>query len=224
MLLACPSAEIGDARTSQAIELMMRFAWWTATMTTTFVRSWKPLACRGVIGVSFGVLAVLWPEMTLAVLVLLFGVYALLDGIVAIIVGAQHRAREHAWTLLLEGAAGVGLGLAILFWARTAAALVVILIALWAIATGILALFAAIRLRRDHPDELLLGIAGATSVTLGCTILFRPAAGTIVLVVLLGPYAFVFGAAMLLQALRLRSALRSLEQGPHATVAKSRPV
>ena len=150
-------------------------------------------------------------SVTLAALVLLFGVYALFDGIAAIVLGTRDEAREHGWAILLEGFAGVGLALAILLWTRMPAALLVLLIAFWAIATGILELFAAIRLRRELPGEVLLGIAGAASVLLGFALLFWPTGGALVLVVLLGSYALVFGAAMLLQAFRLRRALRNFE-------------
>jgi uncharacterized membrane protein HdeD (DUF308 family) len=153
--------------------------------------------------------------MSLAALVLLFGAYALLDGIVAIVIGTRDRAREHAWTLLLEGLAGVGLGLATFLWTRTAVELVVLLIAFWAIATGMLELFASIRLRREVPGGVLLGTAGAASMLLGCAILFSPTAGAFLLVVLLGSYALVFGAAMLLQAFRLRRAIQALEHNDH---------
>lgn len=179
---------------------------------TVFVRDWKPFAWRGVLGVSFGILAFLWPKMTLAALVLLFGVYALLDGFVAIAMGTRHRAQERAWAFLIEGFAGLGVGLAILLWTRMAAEVVVQLIGCWAVATGILELFAAIRLRRELPGELLLGIAGVASVLLGWAILFRPAAGATLLMALLGSYALVFGTSMLLQALRLRRVLRNLER------------
>jgi uncharacterized membrane protein HdeD (DUF308 family) len=97
-------------------------------------------------------------------------------------------------------------------WTSTAVGVVVQLIGFWAVLTGILELFAAIRLRHEFPGELLLGIAGVASVLLGWAILFRPAAGATLLVALLGSYALVFGTAMLLQALRLRRVLRSLER------------
>jgi uncharacterized membrane protein HdeD (DUF308 family) len=177
-------------------------------MTTVFAYGWKSLAWRGIIGVSFGIVTLLWPGISLAILVLLFGVYALFDGIAAIVLGTRDRAREHSWALLLEGFAGIGLGLAIFLWTRMAAELLVVVIAFWAVATGILELFAAIRLRHELPGEVLLGFAGAASVLLGSAILFWPSAGAPMLTALLGSYALAFGGAMLLQAMRLRNMLR----------------
>ncbi len=180
-------------------------------MKDIFVRSWRSLAFRGAIALVFGLTALLWPGITLVMLVLLFGVYALFDGIVTVVLGTRNLAREHGWVVFLEGCAGVGLGLAVLLWTRVAAGLLVVLIALWAIGTGVLELIAAVRLRRELPEEVLLGIAGVVSVLLGLAILVRPSAGAIALVVLLGSYALIFGTSMLLQALRLRRILRGAE-------------
>jgi uncharacterized membrane protein HdeD (DUF308 family) len=188
-------------------------------MATILIRSWKALAWRGVLALSFGFIAFLWPKMTFAVLVLVFGVYALLDGFVAIAMGTRHRAQEHAWVVLLEGLAGLGLGLAVLLLARTPEGLVIRVIGVWAVTTGILEVFAFVRLRRDIPGEFLLGIAGAASILLGSALLFgpSPAAGTMVIIALLGSYALVFGASMLGQALRLRRAPRDFEHHAHGS-------
>ena len=183
----------------------------TIVMTRIFARRWKSFAWRGAIGLSFGLMALLWPGMTLAVLVFLFGIYALCDGIAAVVLGSRDRARERSWAILLEGFAGMGLALAILLWTRMPTRLLVLFVAFWAITTGILELFAAIRLRRELPGEVLLDIAGTASVFLGFAVLFWPTAG--VVVVLLGSYAVVFGAAMLIQAFRLRRAFKSFERG-----------
>lgn len=186
-------------------------------MTTILIRSWKALVWRGVLGLAFGTVAFLWPTMTLALLVLAFGVYALLDGFVAIAMGTRHRAQEHAWLVLLEGLAGLAMGLAVFFWTRTAEALVIRGIGLWALATGLLEVFAFVRLRRDLPSEVFVGIAGAASMLLGAILLLAPTAGTVLLMTLLGSYALVFGASMLAQGLRLRRTLRDSEHGGHGS-------
>jgi uncharacterized membrane protein HdeD (DUF308 family) len=177
-------------------------------MTTIFVGSWVSLAFRGVVALAFGLTALLWPTMTLTAFTLSLGVYALIDGSIMIAVGTQHIARDFAWVLLLKGFAGVGLGLAALLLTRTMVDLLALLVAFWAIATGILELVAAMALRRELPGEILLAVAGAASLLLGVALLLWPTAGAAMLVMLLGSYALVFGMATLMQALRLRSALR----------------
>lgn len=180
-------------------------------MTTLLTRSWKALEWRGVLGLGFGIVAFLWPSMTLDLLVLVLGVYALLDGFVALAMGTHHRAHEHAWVVLLEGLAGLAVGLAIFLWARAAEALVVGAIGVWAVATGILEVFAYSRLRRDFPKEVLLGVAGTASILLGSTLLLAPRVGTVFLTAVLGSYALVFGTSMFVQGLRLRRSLRQAE-------------
>jgi uncharacterized membrane protein HdeD (DUF308 family) len=173
-------------------------------MEVFIVRSWKPLALRGLAGVLFGILAFMWPAITLVALVLVFGGYALLDGLLALAAAQRQNAREHAWTLAAEGLLGVGVGLAALLCTGMTAFVLVNLIAFWAMFTGLLELILAVRLRRVIPGELLLGFSGAVSVLLGVVILTRPIASAFVIVVLLGSYAFCFGAAMLVLAFRLR--------------------
>jgi uncharacterized membrane protein HdeD (DUF308 family) len=154
--------------------------------------------------------------MSLAVLVLLFGFYALLDGIVAIVIGARERGREHAWAVMLEGFVGVGLGLAAVMWMRAAAEFVVILIALWAIATGLLEAIVAVRWGRELLGHSLIALSSVASILLGFAVLLSATTATFGLLVLLGSYGVVFGAAMLAHAFRLRAAMKRLEtQPPH---------
>src|ERR1700756_4812709 len=99
-------------------------------MTPVLSRGWNLLALRGALALVFGITALVWPGMTLPAVVLLFGTYALLDGVAALAIGTRDTPHEHAWLVLLEGFAGIGLGLAVLAWTRTAAELLVVAIAL----------------------------------------------------------------------------------------------
>jgi uncharacterized membrane protein HdeD (DUF308 family) len=173
-------------------------------------RSWSLLALRGAFALLFGFTVLLWPTMSLPALVLAFGIYVLLDGIAAVAIGTR-GGREHAWLWLLEGCAGVGLGLAALAFSRAAVELVVLGVGLWAIATGALEMAVANRLRRELPGELVLFAAGVASMLLGIVVLFMPTTGAVGLALLFGAYGLVFGAALLAQAFRLRRELHRLE-------------
>ena len=173
-------------------------------MDIIFVRSWRPLALRGIAGLLFGLVAFLWPSVTLTVLVLGFGVYALTDGVLAVAAGTRQRGREHAWMLVLEGLIGVAVGLAAIVWTGETALVLVYVVAFWAILTGALEILVAVRLRRELPGEVLLGVSGIGSVCLGALLFAWPRMGAMALVALLGCYALFFGTAMLLLALRLR--------------------
>jgi uncharacterized membrane protein HdeD (DUF308 family) len=179
-------------------------------MEIFFAQSWKTLALRGLAGVLFGMLAFLWPSMTLATLVLAFGAYALVDGLLALVTATRQRVREHVLKLVVEGLIGIGIGLAAFLWTGMTALILVDLIALWAIATGVLEVLLALRLRHKVAGEALLGFAGGASVLLGVMVLLWPSLSALVIVVLLGTYALFFGAAMLVFALRLRRMIHDL--------------
>ena len=171
------------------------------------VPGWKAIGVRGAIGVLFGILAFLWPAITLTTLVVVFGVYCVIDGVLTVLAGTHEEAGERAWVLALEGAIGVAVGLVALVWTRMTAIVLVDLLALWAIFTGALELVAAARARRSLAGHGLLAAAGLVSIALGATLLAWPLAGAFAMLMLLGSYAFVFGALMILLALRVRRAM-----------------
>jgi uncharacterized membrane protein HdeD (DUF308 family) len=173
-------------------------------MEIIIVRNWKTLALRGLAGVLFGLVAFLWPSITLVALVLLFGGYAIADGVLAITAAIRPEPGAQVWILVLEGLFGIGVGLGACVWTGMTAVVLVDFVALWAIVTGILELALAARLRREIPGELLMGIAGATSVLLGIVMLVWPKGSALVIVILLGGYALFFGATMVALAFRLR--------------------
>ncbi|HET8630298.1 MAG TPA: DUF308 domain-containing protein [Thermomicrobiales bacterium] len=174
-------------------------------MLEALTRHWWVLAIRGAIAVIFGICALLWPALTLLVLVALFGAYALVDGVFAVIAGlrAVGRARNW-WVLLLEGLLGIALGLLTFFWPSITALVLLIFIAVWAILTGIMELVAAIELRREIAGEWLLGLGGVLSVLWGALLFARPGAGALAIAWLIGAFAILFVLSLLALAFRLR--------------------
>ncbi len=164
---------------------------------------WWVIGLRGLAAILFGVLAFVWPGMTLAVLVLLFGAYALVDGVLTLIAafrgGVQHRI-----VMLVEGVVSVLAGLAAFVWPGLTALVLLYIIAFWAIVTGVLEIVAAIRVRRAISNELGLVIGGVLSVVFGVVLLIAPGAGALAVIFLIGTYAVVFGIALLGLAWRLR--------------------
>ena len=167
-------------------------------------RHWWVVALRGLAAVLFGVLAFAWPGMTLAVLVILFGVYALADGILGLITAFRGET-QHRLALLLEGIVSVLAGLAAFAWPGLTALVLLYIIAFWAIVTGVLEIVAAVRLRRIISNEWALIIGGALSVLFGIVLLVAPGAGALAVVFLIGAYAIVFGIALLGLSWRLRA-------------------
>ena len=175
-------------------------------------RSWWILAVRGVVAVIFGLLALIWPEITLLALVLVFGAYAFVDGVFALVAavrGRQLAGGSRAW-LVLEGLLGVGAGVVAVLWPDITALALLWVIAVWAVLTGVLEILAAVRLRRVLDNEWLLVVAGVLSIVFGLILMIWPESGAIGLVWLIGIYAIVFGVVLLGLALRLRGLGRRL--------------
>lgn len=179
-------------------------------MSMILVHDWRVLLLRGLFAVLFGVAALVWPGLTLAVLVLLFGAYALADGLLAAVAALGAPAGyERRWVLLLEGAAGVIVGTLTFLWPAMTALALLYFIAAWAVVTGALQVVAAVRLRELISHEWLLVLGGALSVLFGVALMAVPVAGALAVVWLIGVYAVASGMLLVALALRLR--------GPGAT-------
>src|SRR5882672_890272 len=175
---------------------------------------WGWVVARGVVAILFGLLALARPGAMSLSLVLLFGAYAIVGGIAAL-VGAAERGREgYRWgMLLLDGLLGIAVGVLALLAPATMALAFVWVVGIWALVTGGLEIAGAIRLRKMISNEWALGLAGLCSVALGALMLFRPLAGGLAMVWWLGAYALVFGVFMTVVGFRLRGYQRTLEGG-----------
>jgi uncharacterized membrane protein HdeD (DUF308 family) len=169
-------------------------------------RNWWALALRGLAAIVFGVLAFVWPGLTLWALVLLFGAYMLVDGIFAIVAVVRAAGREARWWLLLvEGVLGVLAGLVAFLWPGITALALLYLVVAWAIVTGILQIVGAVRLRREIEGEWALILGGVLSVIFGVVLVVLPGPGILALVWLIGAYAVVSGVLLIVLAFRVRN-------------------
>jgi len=172
----------------------------------TLVRNWWVVVLRGVARILFGLTTFFAPGISLAVLVLFYGAYALVDGILALVSVIWDRgARGHWWLLVFEGIAGIAAGVITFLWPGITAIALLYVIAAWALVTGAFEIAAAIRLRKVIDDEWLLVLSGILSIGLGILLLLYPGAGALAVVLWIGAYAFVFGTLLLILGLRLRS-------------------
>jgi uncharacterized membrane protein HdeD (DUF308 family) len=175
---------------------------------TVLTRNWWAVALRGVAAIVFGLLTFIMPGITLAALVLLFGAYAIVDGVLNLVAVARGRAGaldRPRWVLVLEGVVSIGAGLVAFVWPGLTAVALVYVIAAWAIITGVLEIVAAVRLRHHITNEWWLGLSGALSIVFGVLLMAAPGVGALALVFWIGAYAIVFGALLVGLAFRLRS-------------------
>jgi uncharacterized membrane protein HdeD (DUF308 family) len=187
-------------------------------MASELARNWWLLALRGVLGILFGIAAFVWPESTLTALVLVFGAYVFVDGIFALIAGIGMRRQLSLWWLvLLEGVAGIILGLLTFRSPDITALILLSFIAAWSIITGVFEIVTAVRLRKMIPNEWLLILSGVVSIIFGILLIAQPGAGAISIVWLLGAYALLFGILTLMLAFRLRGMRKTI--GRQATGA-----
>jgi uncharacterized membrane protein HdeD (DUF308 family) len=167
-------------------------------------KNWWLILLKGICSIIFGVLAFAWPGITLLSLVLLYGAFALADGALAIAAAVTGGEAAPRWWLALVGIIGIGAGLVTLLWPGITAIILLFFIAAWAIATGIMEIVGAIRLRKEIDDEWMLIASGVLSVLFGCLLAFRPATGALSLIFVIGTFAVFFGILQISFALRLR--------------------
>lgn len=176
--------------------------------------NWGWYLARGVLLIALGLLAAVMPAAALFMFALIFAAFSFADGVLNIIAGvrgATHH-RQRWWTLVLSGLVGVTIGVLFVGFPVLSsiayATVAVLLIAFWAIATGVAEITAAIRLRREITGEWLLGLSGAVSVLLGAGLLWiamdNPAVSVVSIGWMIALYALVAGIALVLLALRLR--------------------
>ncbi|QXD13767.1 DUF308 domain-containing protein [Rhodocaloribacter litoris] len=188
-------------------------------MILIFTRSWTSLLLRGLLAILFGVLALLWPQLTLHVLVILFGAFALIDGVLGVTAAVRGR-RVHPlwWLLLLDGVLSLLFGVAALVWPQITAIVLVYLIAFWALFTGFVELLAAWRLRKVVKGEWLLALSGVLSVLFGFGLALFPGAGALALVTVIAVFAILYGAVLVALALKVRRLRRWAEEQFAATL------
>ena len=161
------------------------------------------LLLRGVLASVFGLICFAYPGVTLTRLVILFGAYTLIDGLLAIAASiTRAKIQERWWSTLMEGIVGSLIGLLILAWPGITTLRLLYLIAMWAILTGIFKIVAAIRLRRHIIGEWLLLLSGAASVVCGLLLFVMP--GAMAVLFWIGAYAVTIGLFLVVVALRLR--------------------
>lgn len=168
-------------------------------------RHWWAVLIRGVVAVLFGLVAIIWPGLTLAALLILIGAYFIVDGVFTGVAAVRAIQRgQQWWPLALEAIVSIIAGLVAWIWPGLTALALVYVIAAWAIITGVVEIVAAIRLRQEITNEWLLILSGALSVLFGILIAIYPRSGALGVIWIIGVYAIAFGVLLIILSFRLR--------------------
>ena len=176
------------------------------TVADLLTRNWWLLALRGLVAILFGILAFVWPGLTMLTLIYLFGWYALVNGVLSFFLAAKApKGTTRIASLILGGLLSILAGLLTFFMPGITALGLLILIAAWAIVNGIMEIVAAIKLRKVITNEWLLVLAGIASIIFGVLLFLQPGAGALVLVWWIGSFALVFGILLMILAFKMRN-------------------
>ena len=168
-------------------------------------RNWWAFLLRGILAVIIGLIAVFYPGAAFLSLVLIFGAFALVDGVFAIVAafaGGVHS--ENWWWLILEGLFGVLIGILTIVQPAAMGLAWVFVIGVWAVVTGVFEIITAIRLRKEITGEWALIVGGLLSVIFGLLLAFYPISGALAVGFIVGIYALIVGALFIVLAFRLR--------------------
>jgi uncharacterized membrane protein HdeD (DUF308 family) len=184
----------------------------TAPVLANLARGWYWIALRGLFAVLFGIFAFIWPGITLAALVLVWGVYAIADGVMALIAAyTMHEEGKPIGALIIVGILGIASGIVAFVWPGMTALVLLMFIAAWAVLMGIFEIAAAIRLRKHIDNEWLLALSGVVSIAFGVLMFLQPGAGALAVVWLIGSFAIFFGILLIALGFRLKGLASRLE-------------
>ena len=161
---------------------------------------WWVVLLRGIFAILFGILAYAWPGLTALILVTLWGVYALVDGVAGVIAGIRGK-----WTsLVVMGLLGIAAGVVALLWPGLTAISLLWVLAIWVIVAGSMQIAAAIRLRKEVQGEWLWILSGILMVALGLIFFLKPGAGILSVTWLIASLAIVWGILLVMLSFKLK--------------------
>lgn len=174
-------------------------------LTDLLARNWWAIGLRGVLAIVFGLIALFLPGATMLSLVLVFAAYTLIDGVFSIVSAVRAAEAGKRWgALVLEGIVSIAVAVIAVVWPGITVLAFVLLVAFWAILTGVLELWAAFRL--DAKDgRWWLVVGGLVSLVYGALVIIAPMIGAVVLTWWLGAYALIFGVSFVVLAFKLKA-------------------
>ncbi|WP_143770580.1 HdeD family acid-resistance protein [Pseudonocardia dioxanivorans] len=181
------------------VESIARGVWWLVLL-------------RGILGILFGLILLFTPGTALLALVFVFGIYAVLDGITAVVAGIRHRSQDNHWGWhVVQGVISVAAGIVAFVWPGVTVLAILFVIAFWSIVNGIAQISESLAMRRNGSTTWgWMLAAGILSIVFGILLLVWPKIGLVSLLWIAGIYALVFGIVVVVWAFRLRSAISAV--------------
>jgi len=175
-------------------------------LVRALAENWWLLLLRGVASIIFGLLAFIWPGLTLVALIFLWGAYAIIDGGIALWAAISGRGAEVAprWWLAIVGIIGLLAGLVAFASPGLTALVLLMFIACWAILIGAMEIWGAVQLRKEIEGEWWLILSGVLSIAFGILLIARPGSGALALVWVIGSFAILHGGMLIALAFRLK--------------------
>jgi len=193
------------------VESGMRMPLAASALLGTLAENWRLLLLRGLVAIAFGVVAFLWPNITLMALTYLWGAYAIIDGAIAIWAAFNLSGGDAGprWWLGLTGVVGILAGIVAFVYTGMTALVLLMFIAVWAIIIGALQLYAAVQLRKMIENEWLLVLSGLLSIAFGALLIAWPSTGALAVIWTIAWYAVFFGCLLIGLAFRLKTYKRT---------------
>jgi uncharacterized membrane protein HdeD (DUF308 family) len=167
---------------------------------------WWVVLLRGLLWVAFGITALVWPKMTVWALILLFGFFAIVEGVVMAVFSVLGRHLSPQWWLsLIAGILGMAMGVVALVWPQLTALALLFLIAIRAVVVGVFELVSGIHPSVPIRNRGWVIFDGIISIIFGIVLMLLPVAGALATVWLIGVFSIVFGIIVVVLSFRLRS-------------------
>ncbi|HEY9900427.1 MAG TPA: HdeD family acid-resistance protein [Pantanalinema sp.] len=173
-------------------------------MLATLTQNWWLLLVRGIFAILLGVAAMAWPIATAAALVILFGAYALTDGLVTTVGAFANRVGEHRWLMLSLGVISVIAGIAVFSMPLTATVAMFYVVAAWAVFRGVAQIVGAFQVKNEQTSQLLMGLGGLAWIVFGIMALMQPAVGFLAMMITIGTMAIIAGACEIALSFRVK--------------------
>jgi uncharacterized membrane protein HdeD (DUF308 family) len=174
-------------------------------MLDSMARHWWMFALRGAFAILFGILIVLFPSIAITTFVLLFALYAIMNGVFAIWSVFQNESSAQRWLHIAEGVISILAGIGAFLYPGMTALIMLYIIAIWSIVTGGIQIWLAIQLRKEIEGEFWLGLSGLLSVIFGIILILFPGTGVLAVLLIISAYAVVFGVMLVMLSLKLKS-------------------